>query len=211
MSSPASDTAQSSVSAAYLTISKRPDADERWTRLTQRSATRFDYYSSQYYSIVSTAGSILVHDHLPDGQVFETSTANPAPTSTRVNADGSTDITWTVGPLTPTGTGSITFDAAVRSNWKDPALNDAPVVSGDSMTNTCDIRGIYEDQVTTARPQALSTSKASSGYSTNVPKIYKAMKSPDDTSGPWLNNIDMSVGDTTTVRVRVQHQGWREP
>ena len=109
------------------------------------------YATSQYYSAVATQGLVLVHDHLPDGQIFETSTANPVPASIQHNSDGSTDITWTVGAVANTSGGAITFKATVGNRWEQPAYRLDPIVSGDSMTNTADIRGAVQDEVDITR------------------------------------------------------------
>ena len=95
LSSPATDTAQANVTGAALTISKggSPSSGGLGTVIDYT----LTYATSQYYSAVATQGLVLVHDHLPDGQVLDTSTIVPAPSSITTNTDGSTDITWTVG------------------------------------------------------------------------------------------------------------------
>ena len=94
LSIPATDSATANVTGAALTIAKggTPSSGGLGTVIDYT----LTYATSQYYSAVATQGLVLVHDHVPDGQIFETSTANPAPASIQHNSDGSTDVTWTV-------------------------------------------------------------------------------------------------------------------
>ncbi len=198
LSSPATDTAQASVTGAALTISKggSPSSGGLGTVIDYT----LTYATSQYYSAVATQGLVLVHDHLPDGQVLDTSTIVPAPSSITTNTDGSTDITWTVGPVANTSGGTITFKAVVDNQWEQPAYALDPIVSGDSMTNTADIHGICQDEVDLARPLLDTTTNVSAGFSTSLPTIEKYMSDPR--TGTLAKDLTMSIGDTSTVVVR---------
>ncbi len=198
LSNPATDTAQTNVTGAALTISKggTPGSGGLGTVIDYT----LTYATSQYYSAVATQGLVLVHDHLPDGQIFETATANPAPSSIQHNSDGSTDITWTVGAVANTSGGAITFKATVGEEWQQPAYRLDPIVSGDSMTNTADIHGICLDEVDTARPLLDTTTNVSAGFSTSLPTIEKYMSDPK--TGTLAKDLTMSIGDTSTVVVR---------
>ncbi len=200
LSSPATDTANASVTGAALTVAK--SSDKTTGGLGTIINYTLTYTTSQYFSAIATTDSVLVHDHLPDGQILDTSSVNPAASAITTNTDGSTDITWTVGAVANTSGGStpITFSAKVADNWEQPSYAGDPIVSGDSMTNNVDIRGECVDEVNGTHTNVLTSSNSSVGFATSLPKIFKQMKDPAD--GLWKQSFAMTVGDTSTVRVQ---------
>ena len=206
-SNPATDSATADVTGAALTVAK--SSDKTSGGLGTVINYTLTYATSEYYSAIASGDLTLVHDHLPDGQVFTTSTANPAPLSVLHNPDGSTDITWTVGAVANTSGGAITFSAEVGTKWEQPSYAGDPIVSGDSMVNSCDISGVASDSVNPSATPIPTTSSASVGFSTHLPSINKRMLDP--TSGTWSQNVTMTVGTTSTVRVRFNTPTARPP
>jgi uncharacterized repeat protein (TIGR01451 family)/fimbrial isopeptide formation D2 family protein len=198
LSNPATDTAHANVTGAALTVAK--GADKTSGGLGTVINYTLTYATSEYYSTLATGALTPIHDHLPDGQVFDTMTAVPAPDSIQHNSDGSTDVTWTVGAVANTSGGTISFAAHVATNWEDPGYAGDPIVSGDSMVNNVDISGVASDNVDPVRPEVLTTSADSVGFSTHLPSINKYMLDPGTST--WSKDVTMTVGDTSTVRVR---------
>ncbi len=198
LSQPATDAAQASVTGKYLTIAK--SGTPSTVGIGTSIGYTLTYSASQYYDILSAPGSIVVTDTLPDGQTYTTGTANPAPVSVVANANGTTDLTWVVGPLAAGASGAITFAATVDNTWQDPPIDGRQVVAGDTMRNDCGVVGTWDDLKNTVRPNGTSRSAASAGFSTGLPAISKQMR--DSKTGVWGSTITASVGDTSTVRVR---------
>ena len=200
---PAADSASSPVTGAYLTIAKSatPGSGGNGTVVDYT----LTYSASQYYSIVKHApDSITVTDILPDGQSYNDD-AVPAPTSVLPNPlDGTTTITWdgaALSALAQGGAATIAFSATVDDIWRGPVIGGLPVIAGDSLTNTADISGEWHDEIDPSRTDGTSTSHASAGFSTSVPRVTKQVEDPTG-SGTWVQTTSRTVGDTVHFRVR---------
>ncbi len=196
---PVTDTAGAAVTGAYLTIAKSgtPAAGGNGAVVSYT----LTYSASQYYDIVNDPPSaITVTDTLPNGQTYN-GDASPAPTSLVANPlDGTTTITWNVADL-PHGAGAaITFTATVDNDWRGPLIGGLPIIAGDTLTNTCDIAGTWDDQIAT-RPDGTSASSAAAHFSTSLPLVTKQVEDPPG-SDTWVQTTARTVGDTVTFRVR---------
>jgi fimbrial isopeptide formation D2 family protein/uncharacterized repeat protein (TIGR01451 family) len=200
---PVSDAASASVTGAYLTIAKSgtPASGGNGTVVSYV----LTYSTSQYYTIADqTPGSMTVTDTLPNGQTYN-GDASPMPTSWVANPlDGTTTITWDGGALAALGHGTsatITFTATVDNDWRGPVIGGLPIIAGDALTNLCNISGVWDDQIDTARADATSTSSAAAHFSTSLPLVNKQVEDPPG-SDTWVQTTTRTVGDTVTFRVR---------
>lgn len=194
--------AQASVTAAYATVNKSGSI----SRGGNGSVINYTltYLASEYYDILdddadSDDSSITLHDLLPDGQTYNDD-ASPAESSFIANGDGTTDIYWNssvLGALGHSGSLSVTFSATVDTNWGDSN----PIVGGDSMSNTVDAHGTWDDRIDVSRADGTTDSSASAGFSMATPHITKEVENPAS-PGAWLESVDATVGDTLRFRVR---------
>ena len=197
---PVTDAAGASVTAAYLTIAKSGTPTSGGNGAVV--GYTLTYSASQYYDIVNDPPSaIVVTDTLPNGQSYN-GDASPAPTSTVANPlDGTTTITWDVADLSHSASAAITFTATVDDDWRGPLIGGLPIIAGDTLTNTCDISGRWDDQIDAARPDGTSTSSAATHFSTSLPLVNKRVEDPPG-SNTWVQTTTRTVGDTVTFRVR---------
>lgn len=96
-----------------------------------------NYKVNQYDNI----NGVVVTDVLSDGQTYQAGSANPPPTSVSPKnpVTGETTITWNLGNLASSTSGTITFVAQVDPVYFATGL---PVVAGDTITNKASINGI---------------------------------------------------------------------
>ena len=199
---PVSDTASSSVTAAYLTIAKSasPASGGNGTVV----AYTLVYSASQYYTILKQApDSITVTDVLPDGQSYD-GDAVPAPSSIWPNLDGTTTLIWDGDALAQLAQGSaatISFSATVDDTWRGPVIGGLPVIAGDTLTNHAAVSGTWHDDIDATRANGTSSSHATAGFSTSVPRVAKQVEDPPG-SGTWVQTTSRTVGDTVRFRVR---------
>ncbi len=192
------------VTAAYATISKSANISDGGNGDTVNYT--LTYITSEYYNIIDddandNSSSITIHDILPDGQTYITGSASPTPTNTITeNGDGTTDIYWNssvLNALAHSSSFNVTFSATIDNTWN----NGTQIVAADRMTNTVDSHGEWDDQVDTARANAMTNSSASAGFGMETPQITKEVEDPNN-PGTWIDATDAVVGDTMRFRVR---------
>ncbi len=192
------------VTAAYSTVSKSGNVSNGGNG--DRVDYTIIYTTSEYYDIIDdntddNNSSITIHDHLPDGQTYITTPApNPTPTSVVINGDGTTDIYWNsavLNNLAHSSSFAITFSATIDSTWNDGS----PIVAADSMSNSVDSHGEWDDQTDLGRANGITNSSASAYFEMAVPPITKEVEDPNN-PGTWLDATEAVVGDNLKFRVR---------
>jgi fimbrial isopeptide formation D2 family protein/uncharacterized repeat protein (TIGR01451 family) len=193
---------ESSVTAAYATVSKSGHISRGGNGdVINYTLT---YTTSEYYDILDddtddNNSSITLHDLLPDGQTYNDD-ASPTESSFTTNGDGTTDIYWNssvLDALDNSDSFNVTFSATVDETWNDST----PIVGADSMSNSVDSHGEWDDQVDTSRANGMTDSSASANFFMSTPQITKEVEDPDN-PGSWIESVDATVGDTLTFRVR---------
>jgi len=199
---PAIDSANASVTGAYLTIGKGADVSTggNGTEVTYT----LTYSASEYYDILEHADpeSIVVRDTLPNGMTYVAGSASPVPSSITANLDGTTDLVWggdALDALDHGQNGSVVFRAVVDETWSG-ALSPLPIVAGDALTNSCSIAGWWQDLIDPDRANSTSDAASTTTFSTGKPGVQKDMQTPD--IAVWTDSLAATVGDVLSVRVR---------
>lgn len=97
-----------------------------------------DYRVNQYDGV----NDVIVTDVISDGQTYQVGSAVPPPSSVSPKnpLTGETTVTWNLGPLATSTSGSITFSTVVDAFYTAPPPG-RPVVAGDTLDDAVDING----------------------------------------------------------------------
>jgi uncharacterized repeat protein (TIGR01451 family) len=109
------------------------------------------YAVNQYDDV----NSVVITDVISDGQTYQSASIAPDSTPVKNPTTGETNVVWTLGNLTTSTTGTITFTTVVDSNYTESPGD--PIVAGDSLENNVDIDGINANFLT-ATPDSASSS-----------------------------------------------------